>query len=237
VVVELDGGIGRVSADIRSKSLESAEVVTYADVELATLDLAGIGPTASGSTLTWSAVPATLAGPGAAAFAGFYTAGTALDPITVVVDVTGTVGALPGTPAGPTTATTAAVSTSASSVRAGGNLTAAGSGFTAGEQVQVFVHSTPRFVGVVTASADGRVSHTFAVPADLPPGSHKVELRGVSSTRSVFSDPFTVTAAIGGAALPRTGAPTGQLTAIAALLLVVGTTLELASRRGRAERA
>jgi len=38
-------------------------------------------PTVNGSTTTWTNVPATLTEAGAQAFAGFYTAGTAFDPL------------------------------------------------------------------------------------------------------------------------------------------------------------
>ena len=54
-------------------------------VDFADLDLTGIRPTysADGKTATWTGVPAALTADGATAFAGFYSAGQALDPITV----------------------------------------------------------------------------------------------------------------------------------------------------------
>ncbi|MGX5682649.1 HtaA domain-containing protein [Schumannella luteola] len=61
------------------------------EIPFATLDLASATRTTSGDTVTWTAAPAALTAEGAAAFSvGGYTAGTALDPVTFVVNATGT---------------------------------------------------------------------------------------------------------------------------------------------------
>src|SRR5690606_17402434 len=56
--------------------------VSYADATIAELDLGAGVATGSETSLGYADVPATLTATGAAAFGGFYTAGTALDPVT-----------------------------------------------------------------------------------------------------------------------------------------------------------
>ncbi len=80
--VKLTGTGGELVADVVSKSLSSGENTTYDDVHLASLgavDLTG------GDPVTGAGIAATLTEPGAPAFAGFYGAGTALDPLSFTV--------------------------------------------------------------------------------------------------------------------------------------------------------
>ena len=77
-------------------------------------------------------------------------------------------------------------------------------GFLAGEQVQVFLHSTPRFLTVGTADAQGTAAPPSRSRPTSPPASHRVELRGVTSGRSIMS-PITLTVTARGPDLPRTG--------------------------------
>lgn len=79
--VAYSGSAGTLFADVTSKDLNSGQVKSYPNVDFASLNLTGIVPLDSGSTATVSAVPATLTANGARAFAGFYDAGTQLDPI------------------------------------------------------------------------------------------------------------------------------------------------------------
>ncbi|MEV4420761.1 HtaA domain-containing protein [Patulibacter sp. NPDC049589] len=59
----------------------------HAGVHLADLNLTGVAPATAGGRTTWTAVPTTLTADGAhLAFADFYGAGEALDPITFAVD-------------------------------------------------------------------------------------------------------------------------------------------------------
>lgn len=83
VRVELDGATGALRADVVSRSSDTGELVTFDDVAFADLNPTGITPGESGSTYTWADVPATLTADGSAALAGFYPAGTALDPVTL----------------------------------------------------------------------------------------------------------------------------------------------------------
>jgi hypothetical protein len=59
---------------------------------IAGLGTGAVGPVDTGGTVTWSGLTTTLTETGAAAFAGFFTAGTALDPLSFTV-TTGTGGA------------------------------------------------------------------------------------------------------------------------------------------------
>ncbi|GAA1540481.1 hypothetical protein GCM10009788_49080 [Nocardioides humi] len=79
-VLRLDGGTGVLVADVTSKDETTHEVVAYPAVELADVDAAGAWRVA-GDRITARQLPAALTGSGAAAFAGFYEAGAALDPI------------------------------------------------------------------------------------------------------------------------------------------------------------
>lgn len=70
-------------AEVASRSLqEGASVVSYPNAKLADLDISSATPAVDSTTTTWSALPTTLDEQGVAPFAGFYVAGTALDPVT-----------------------------------------------------------------------------------------------------------------------------------------------------------
>lgn len=79
-------------------------------------------------------------------------------------------------------------------VSPGDPLTATGRGFTPGEQVELTIHSTPRWVATPVADAGGELVVTFTVPADLEAGEHHLEARGVSSGLTARSSPFRVQA-------------------------------------------
>lgn len=64
----------------------------------------------------------------------------------------------------------------------GENVSVRMEGLAAGEQVQVVLYSEPRLIANVPAGADGVVAHTFALPEDLPVGTHTVQLTGWQST-------------------------------------------------------
>lgn len=89
---------------------------------------------------------------------------------------------------------------SATQVRAGETITVTGEGFTPEEQVQVWIHSEPRFLDVVTADADGVATATVTIPLDIEPGEHHLEMRGITSGLVVRSEAFTVLAAAAGPA-------------------------------------
>jgi hypothetical protein len=82
--VLLEGDTGTVFADVKSKSLETGEMVDFPGVEFATLDTSEVSPSFEGEAVSLAGIPAELTAAGAEAFAGFYTAGTALDPVGVL---------------------------------------------------------------------------------------------------------------------------------------------------------
>lgn len=227
--IDIDGTTGTVVVDAVSKELESPEPQTFDDVVLATLDLRTVTPTADDDRVRYADIPATLTEDGADAFGGFYEAGEALDPVTFVV--TADTAGLSPTPGEPTDAVTCIADT----VIAGQSVDVCGSGFTPGEQVQVFLHSEPRFLAVVQADAQGDVAAPVVIPTDAV-GEHRIELRGVSSGRSIFSSPFTVRAAAAQRAatgtLPATGIDTSLLL-VAFAAIAAGLVLVRMEVRGR----
>ncbi|MEW1866504.1 HtaA domain-containing protein [Streptomyces sp. NPDC088194] len=86
--VRISGHAGTLYADMRSKDKGTGKVTTTAQVPLAALALGGVSTQGvTGTQLNLGNVPATLTAQGARAFAGYYTAGTALDPVTLSVDL------------------------------------------------------------------------------------------------------------------------------------------------------
>ncbi|MER5354707.1 HtaA domain-containing protein [Kitasatospora sp. NPDC002551] len=81
------GGAAGLYADVSSKSRETGQVSSASQAKLAELSLAGVDLRGAAGTLTLSNVPATLTDAGARAFGGFYTAGTALDPVSLSVNL------------------------------------------------------------------------------------------------------------------------------------------------------
>ena len=72
-------------------------------------------------------------------------------------------------------------------VKQGEKLTVRGDGFAAGETVDIWVHSDPVKLGETVAAANGEVSAEVTIPVNLPPGAHRIELRGQQSGVSVWT--------------------------------------------------
>ncbi|MFE6072745.1 HtaA domain-containing protein [Streptomyces sp. NPDC056525] len=85
--VRIQGGNGTLYADMTSRARGSGRTTVASQVPLATLDVGGIDMRGGGSPVSLSGVPATLTAQGAGAFAGYYPAGTPLDPVSLTVDV------------------------------------------------------------------------------------------------------------------------------------------------------
>ena len=83
--VLIEDGAGYLVANVTSRSLDGTQNVDYPRVRLATLDLSGV--TVREGRLVGTDVPATLTAAGVPAFADFYEAGAALDPLTFSVPV------------------------------------------------------------------------------------------------------------------------------------------------------
>lgn len=134
-------------------------------------------------------------------------------------------------------------SVSSPSVPLGGNVTVSGTGFLAGETVQVTVKSDPIIVGGPKADGDSNVSFTFAAPAAAGAGAHTIELKGLTSG-VIVTAPITLTAAVtttttvAGAttttrAIVRTGTQSENQSLFAGVLLVAGLALVLVARQRR----
>ncbi|MEU8963557.1 HtaA domain-containing protein [Streptomyces sp. NPDC048491] len=84
--VRIENGRGTLCADVTSKAKGSGQVTTKSQVPLASLALAGIDLKGGSTPVALQNVPATLTSQGAEAFAGYYAAGTVLDPLSLSVD-------------------------------------------------------------------------------------------------------------------------------------------------------
>ncbi|WAU80021.1 HtaA domain-containing protein [Streptomyces sp. Qhu-G9] len=85
--VRLAGNGGTLYADVTSKAKGTGAVTTSSQVPFASLSLGGIDMKGGGNAVQLNNLPATLTAQGAKSFAGYYTAGTALDPVSLSADV------------------------------------------------------------------------------------------------------------------------------------------------------
>ncbi|MBU7599351.1 HtaA domain-containing protein [Streptomyces sp. P38-E01] len=85
--VRISGRTGTLHADIRSKARGSGQISDRRQVPMASLNLGGVDMRGGGSRIALNGVPATLTADGAKSFAGYYEAGTPLDPVSLSVDV------------------------------------------------------------------------------------------------------------------------------------------------------
>ena len=108
--VTIDGASSRITADLGANF--NGTWYPFQRVDVADLDLSGVTPTITdgGTAIAWSEIPATLTADGskASGLGGFYTAGEALDPITLKTTLQRPV--LPGCTIDAGTAAPAAVS-------------------------------------------------------------------------------------------------------------------------------
>ncbi|MFJ6212194.1 HtaA domain-containing protein [Streptomyces sp. NPDC092296] len=148
--IRISGGRGTLYADMASKAKSTGRMSTRYQVPMASLSLAGVDMRGGGSVVALSGVPVTLTADGAGAFAGYYTAGTALDPLSLSVDVK-------APPAKPTAGATATASTPAK----GSHSPSAPAG-----------KDDPKSGAVTTAAVDWGVRRTFReyVTGDIAKG-------------------------------------------------------------------
>ncbi|MFD0006581.1 HtaA domain-containing protein [Streptomyces sp. NPDC127178] len=85
--VRISGSSGTLFVDVTSKAKGTGAVTTSSQVPFASLSLGGIDMRGGGNTVALDNLPATLTTQGAKSFAGYYTAGTALDPVSLSADV------------------------------------------------------------------------------------------------------------------------------------------------------
>ncbi|OKI05053.1 Htaa domain protein [Streptomyces sp. CB02923] len=85
--VAVADGRGTLFADMTSKEKGTGRVTTATRVPLATLGLGGVDTRGGSTPIALTNVPAKLTAQGARAFAGYYTEGTQLDPVSLSADV------------------------------------------------------------------------------------------------------------------------------------------------------
>jgi len=85
--VSISGSTGTLYVDVTSKAKGTGTVTTSTQVPFASLSLGGIDMKGGGTAVVLDNLPATLTAQGAKSFAGYYPAGTALDPVSLEADV------------------------------------------------------------------------------------------------------------------------------------------------------
>ncbi|WP_069812075.1 HtaA domain-containing protein [Streptomyces sp. TP-A0874] len=85
--VSLAGGGGTLYADVTSKDRNTGKTTSASGVPFASLNIAGVNMRGGSTAVQLQNVPATLTAEGAKSFAGYYTAGTPLDPLTLSADI------------------------------------------------------------------------------------------------------------------------------------------------------
>ncbi|MCX5242610.1 HtaA domain-containing protein [Streptomyces prunicolor] len=85
--VRISGSTGTLYLDVTSKAKGTGTVTTSSQVPFAALSLGGIDMKGGGTAVVLNNLPATLTAQGAKSFAGYYTAGTVLDPVSLSADV------------------------------------------------------------------------------------------------------------------------------------------------------
>jgi hypothetical protein len=100
--VVTEGQAGTLYLDARGRNLGTGQFEEFADVAFATLDMTGSTRTPGDQRVSIAPIAAALTAEGAAAFAGFYVAGTLLDPLALTVSY-----ARPAPPAAPAPVETA----------------------------------------------------------------------------------------------------------------------------------
>ena len=110
-------------------------------------------------------------------------------------------------------------------------------GYKAGDDVSVTLHSTPRDLGTTFADKYGAVHYTFKVPTNLPSGQHSLVFQG-SKLTAAFA--FTIGAQVlgtktttSGSSLAYTGASIVPQLMLGITMLVVGTALLVHRRDSR----
>ncbi|WP_300268116.1 HtaA domain-containing protein, partial [Microbacterium sp.] len=172
--------------DVVAAGYNGTEDVNETGVAFATLTLPAGVEASDGESITWSGATAVLTEDGARGFAGFYSAGTALDPVTFTFPL------VEDAPVTPVLALDGS-----STVTQGGLLSVSGSGFEPGERLTAVVHSDPIELGAFTASDAGTVNVRWTIPADFTTGDHSLVITRPDGTTATAY--FTVApAATGG---------------------------------------
>ncbi len=97
-----------------------------------------------------------------------------------------------------------------------------GIGFQPGTLVDVWLFSTPRFLGTVRVKTDGTFDGTLNLPPDVPVGSHTLQANGVTTDSQVRSLNLGVRVVASNPRLPVTGDSMGPVLQLAILVSAVG---------------
>jgi hypothetical protein len=124
-----------------------------------------------------------------------------------------------------------AATVSKSNIVAGGTVTVSAGGFTAGESVDVTLHSVPVHLATIVAGSNGVATAIVTIPASTTAGAHTLVLTGARS--GVVATAAIVVAADPGAGLAFTGADPSIPLTIALGLLVLGLAASVLRRRTR----
>ncbi|MCP2032105.1 LPXTG-motif cell wall-anchored protein [Okibacterium sp. HSC-33S16] len=146
-------------------------------------------------------------------------------------------------PAAPSGSVTAGVSSSGT-VTPGESVSVAATGLPASASVDVYLHSTPLFLGTLKTNASGGISGTVALPATAPAGAHHIVLHytvdGVATELAIAAVTITPEASAAAIAkakaagkLPSTGADLMTSLLLMTLLIAAGVSATLVSRRRR----
>ncbi|MCZ7527328.1 MAG: hypothetical protein M5U14_13680 [Acidimicrobiia bacterium] len=110
-----------------------------------------------------------------------------------------------------------------------------GGGFAPYSQVTILIRSEPQVLATVQADGQGYVDAEITVPADIPTGTHTLEIQGLDTDGEVrvLATPVDV-GGTGGSGLPRTGAAIGAMVGAGLVLVTLGTVLTRLRRRAEA---
>ncbi|WP_030601928.1 HtaA domain-containing protein [Streptomyces fulvoviolaceus] len=117
--VRISGSSGTLYVDVTSKAKDTGAVTTSSQVPFANLSLGGIDMKGGGTAVVLNSLPATLTAQGAKSFAGYYTAGTALDPVSLSADVEAAAATPSGSPSPSASKSAAKKETSGGSIEDG----------------------------------------------------------------------------------------------------------------------
>jgi len=105
-----------------------------------------------------------------------------------------------------------------------------GSGFKSGTLVDVWLMSTPIFLGTVRVNPDGSFEGALVVPAGIEPGRHTLQANGTTPDNEIRSLNLGVQVLAGNPRLPVTGNDTSPLSQIALFSLLLGAAVVLGRR-------
>ena len=132
---------------------------------------------------------------------------------------------------GPNAAT---VTTSVTSIGAGGSLTVSGSNFAPDSTITITLHSDPVVLTTTSANSAGSFSVGVTIPSNTTPGTHTILATDTSgdsaSTMVVVTGTVPVAASSG---LAFTGADIAALSGVGAIAMALGGMLILTGRRRR----